>query len=62
MPAAPDATADHIRDVNTRYHDAAADSYDAKWGIDFGETGREQVAAKLAKALGGAPSAPFGPG
>ncbi len=60
MPAAPDATADHIRDVNTRYHDAAADSYDAKWGIDFGETGREQVAAKLAKALGGAPSAPFG--
>lgn len=60
MPAAPDATADHIRDVNTRYHDAAADSYDAKWGIDFGETGREQVAAKLAKALGERPSAPFG--
>lgn len=52
MPAAPTASADHIRDVNTRYHDEAATSYDAKWGIDFGETGRTQVAAKLKKALG----------
>jgi SAM-dependent methyltransferase len=55
MPAAPDATAEHIRDVNTRYHDVAALSYDAKWGIDFGEVGRRQVTAKLAKALGGEP-------
>ena len=55
MPAAPDATAERIRDVNTRYHDLAADSYDAKWGIDFGQTGREQVGAKLRKALGEAP-------
>lgn len=51
MPAAPEATADHIKDVNTRYHDVAADSYDAKWGIDFGEIGRDQVSAKLRKAL-----------
>ena len=29
---------EHIKDVNTRYHDAAADEYDAKWGIDFGES------------------------
>jgi len=55
MPAAADATAERIRDVNTRYHDLAADSYDSKWGIDFAETGRSQVRAKLAKALGGEP-------
>ena len=54
MPAAPDATADHIKDVNTRYHDVAASSYDAKWGIDFGNTGLGQVSAKLRKALDGA--------
>jgi ubiquinone/menaquinone biosynthesis C-methylase UbiE len=52
MPASPTATPDHIKDVNTRYHDAAADEYDAKWGIDFGATGRRQVRLKLAKALG----------
>ena len=55
MPAAPDATAEHIRDVNLRYHDLAAASYDAKWGIDFGENGQAQVAAKLRKALGADP-------
>ena len=55
MPAAPDASAERIRDVNTRYHDLAASSYDAKWGIDFGDTGREQVGGKLRKALGGEP-------
>jgi SAM-dependent methyltransferase len=53
MPASPTATPDHIKDVNTRYHDAAADEYDAKWAIDFGDTGQEQVRLKLAKALGG---------
>ena len=53
MPASPTATPDHIKDVNTRYHDAAAHEYDAKWGIDFGDTGQEQVRLKLAKALGG---------
>jgi ubiquinone/menaquinone biosynthesis C-methylase UbiE len=53
MPASPTATPEHIKDVNTRYHDAAADEYDAKWGIDFGATGQEQVRQKLDKALGG---------
>jgi SAM-dependent methyltransferase len=46
------ATAEEIRDVNTRYHDAAADGYDAKWGIDFGPVGQAQVLTKLGKALG----------
>ena len=56
MPAAADATAERIREVNTQYHDLAAGSYDAKWGIDFGETGRGQVSAKLRKALGEKPT------
>ena len=51
----PALTAEVIRDVNTRYHDAAAEHYDAKWGIDFGEVGRAQVLAKMRKALGHAP-------
>ncbi len=55
MPAAPDATAERIREVNTRYHDVAAATYDSKWGIDFGGIGRDQVTAKLAKALGREP-------
>jgi SAM-dependent methyltransferase len=46
-------TADEIRDVNTRYHDVAAESYDSKWGIDFGEIGQGQVLGKLRKVLGG---------
>ena len=45
-------TADEIRDVNTRYHDVAASSYDSKWGIDFGEVGQAQVIGKLRKVLG----------
>src|SRR6201995_4828568 len=45
-------TPDEIRDVNTRYHDVAADSYDSKWGIDFGEIGQGQVLGKLRKVLG----------
>jgi SAM-dependent methyltransferase len=53
MPAP--ATADAIRDVNTRYHDGAAAAYDAKWGIDFGEIGRAQVLGKVRKALGADP-------
>ncbi len=44
-------TADEIRDVNTRYHDVAASSYDSKWGIDFGEVGQAQVVGKLRKLL-----------
>jgi len=47
-------SADEIRDVNTRYHDAAAESYDSKWGIDFGEVGQSQVVGKLRKLLGSA--------
>jgi ubiquinone/menaquinone biosynthesis C-methylase UbiE len=47
-------TDEDIRDVNTRYHDVAADSYDAKWGIDFGEPGRQQVLMKLRKVVGSA--------
>jgi SAM-dependent methyltransferase len=50
MPAP--ATAAEIREVNTRYHDAAAAGYDVKWGIDFGPMGRRQVLAKMRKALG----------
>nr|MBA2517187.1 class I SAM-dependent methyltransferase [Solirubrobacterales bacterium] len=46
-PVTPDA----IRDVNTRYHDAAARSYDAKWGVDIGPVGEMQVLGKVHKAL-----------
>ncbi len=60
MPASPTATPAHIKDVNTRYHDAAAEEYDAKWGIDFGEVGQEQVRLKLVKALGGLDGQRFG--
>ena len=60
MPASPTASPEEIRDANTRYHDAAADEYDAKWGIDFGTIGQKQVRSKLVKALGGEPSEPFG--
>lgn len=49
--AAP-ASAEAIRDVNTRYHDAAAEHYDTKWGVDFGDVGRTQVRGKLHKLLG----------
>ncbi len=45
-------TADEIRDLNTRYHDVAASSYDSKWGIDFGKVGQAQVVGKLHKVLG----------
>jgi ubiquinone/menaquinone biosynthesis C-methylase UbiE len=51
----PALSAQEIRDVNTRYHDVAAGHYDAKWGIDFGDVGREQVLAKLDKAVGHRP-------
>src|SRR5690349_11711119 len=43
---------DEIREVNTRYHDVAASSYDSKWGIDFGEVGQAQVLGKLRKLIG----------
>jgi ubiquinone/menaquinone biosynthesis C-methylase UbiE len=53
VPAA--LTAEEIRDVNARYHDVAANDYDAKWGIDFGEVGEAQVLAKVRRALGREP-------
>ena len=52
--AAP-GTPREIRDVNVRYHDAAAAGYDAKWGIDFGPGAQRQVLSKVRKALGGPP-------
>ena len=48
-------TADQIKEVNVRYHDAAAAEYDAKWGIDYGPPGQAQVTGKLHKALGREP-------
>jgi ubiquinone/menaquinone biosynthesis C-methylase UbiE len=51
----PTLTDEEIRDVNTRYHDVAADHYDSKWGIDFGGLGLDQVTAKVHKALAGKP-------
>jgi SAM-dependent methyltransferase len=51
----PALSAEEIRDVNTRYHDVAAHHYDSKWGIDFGEIGREQVLVKVDKAVGHRP-------
>jgi SAM-dependent methyltransferase len=51
----PAHSPDDVRHANTRYHDVAADSYDGKWGIDFGPTGRGQVLGKLGKALGDGP-------
>ncbi|MCW2952594.1 MAG: Methyltransferase type 11 [Conexibacter sp.] len=53
-------TAEDIRDVNARYHDVAAESYDAKWGIDFGQPGQEQVLMKLRKVLGPALARGYG--
>lgn len=48
----PALSAEEIRDANTRYHDVAANHYDSKWGIDFGQVGFEQVLVKVRKALG----------
>jgi SAM-dependent methyltransferase len=59
-PVPAPSTPEEIRDVNERYHDVAAASYDSKWGIDYGDVGRKQVGVKLRKALGGTPERPFG--
>jgi ubiquinone/menaquinone biosynthesis C-methylase UbiE len=58
LMAAP-FTEPEILDVNRRYHDVAAESYDAKWGISFGEIGHRQVLGKVAKLLGPRPG-PYG--
>jgi SAM-dependent methyltransferase len=52
------ATPEGIRDVNVRYHDAAAEHYDVKWGVDFGDIGAVQVLGKVRKLLGADPG-PF---
>jgi len=52
-------TEHEILDVNRRYHDVAAGTYDAKWGISFGEIGHKQVLGKVTKLLGARPG-PFG--
>jgi len=46
---------DRVRAANVRYHDEAAETYDSKWAIDYGEIGAGQVLGKLRKALGRAP-------
>jgi ubiquinone/menaquinone biosynthesis C-methylase UbiE len=56
----PAPSPERIKEVNERYHDAAAASYDSKWGIDFGQVGQEQVTGKLRKALGRRSDEPFG--
>jgi SAM-dependent methyltransferase len=48
-------SAESIRDANVRYHDLAAEHYDSKWGINYGEVGQAQVVSKLRKALGHEP-------
>src|SRR3954470_9056414 len=58
MPAP--GTPETIKEVNERYHDGAAASYDSKWGIDFGDVGQEQVTGKVRKALGRRPDRVFG--
>ena len=45
-------TAEMIRAANLRYHDLAAERYDAKWGINYDAVGQSQVVGKLRKALG----------
>jgi ubiquinone/menaquinone biosynthesis C-methylase UbiE len=48
----PLAGADRIRDVNVRYHDAAALEYDSKWSIKFDSESQANVVGKLSRALG----------
>src|SRR3954451_13399195 len=55
--AAPEK-AEEILEINRRYHDVAADEYDGKWEISFGEIGHQQVLGKLTKLLGPRPG-PF---
>jgi ubiquinone/menaquinone biosynthesis C-methylase UbiE len=59
MPTIEADAAQRIKDANVRYHDAAAASYDAKWGIDLAATGQDQVRTKIEKALGRWPEEPF---
>ena len=60
MPAAPTATPEQIKDVNTRYHDAAAAEYDAKWGIDFGDDRPASRSPRSSARRSAASPEPFG--
>ncbi len=55
MPAAmtPSATSDDVKRANARYHDLAAATYDAKWGIVYDARAERQTVGKLRRALGG---------
>jgi SAM-dependent methyltransferase len=55
-PAPRTLSTTEIRDANVRYHDVAAETYDSKWAIDYGEVGGRQVISKLEKALGAKPT------
>jgi SAM-dependent methyltransferase len=57
----PEQSPQDILDVNVRYHDLASESYDSKWGIDYGAKGAAQVLGKMQKALG-QPLRPMGRG
>ena len=59
MPAAADATAEHIKDVNTRYHDLAADRTTPSGASTSAIPARPRSRAKLDKALGGRAGEPF---
>lgn len=52
-------SAEQIRSANVRYHNEAAEHYDAKWGISFDALGESQVGMKVRRALGAEPE-PFG--
>ena len=51
MPAC--ATPDDVKRANARYHDLAAATYDAKWGILYDAPAQRQTVGKLRRALGG---------
>jgi SAM-dependent methyltransferase len=57
----PEQSPQDILDANVRYHDLASESYDSKWGIDYGAKGAAQVLGKMQKALG-QPLRPMGRG
>src|SRR3954465_15568121 len=57
----PGQSSEDILDANVRYHDLASESYDSKWGIDYGDKGAAQVLGKMQKALG-QPLRPMGRG
>src|SRR3954462_3786834 len=57
----PEQSAEEILEANVRYHDLASQSYDSKWGIDYGEKAAYQMLGKMRKALG-QPLRPMGRG